>query len=467
MDHGWPAEIDFNKFPGGMISGLSLSQINKINTAEDSKNTLETVDLDDINDLLNDNELIFDDWGNFFNAALPSEVSQALNDTEMSMKPKSSLKQEKLHSSRLVAFLKSKNIECQLESVSEDTLNSYLRWFYHELRTSDGGFYSPSSLKCIRAGIHRFLTQTYNRKINIITDDAFASANRMLITMTGLWLSHGGQSKQFIAIEEDDLKIMYNSFDRQSGESLQNEFIFSILYFLGARGREELKRLKRNDISFEFDSKGTKFMVLKSKKDGISEPNNTRKNVKASLQPKDYTSDRMNRIYDQRAVECIEMYLNIINRDQANTNDLFPRPLNKKKSTRFFSEKQVRGEHYLGSFMKTLSSKLKLSKVYSNHCIRCTTITKAKENGLTNSEVCIITGHKDQRSIDRYDRPSDERKQLLSSAISLPQSESNVHNMCLTAASIPSSPITINAPTEKKMRIDADGNSNIVTITFI
>ena len=81
----------------------------------------------------------------------------------------------------------------------------------------------------------------------------------------------------------------------------------------------------------------------------------------------------MNRIYDQRAVECIEMYINIINRDQANTDDLFPRPSNNKKSTRFFTEKQVRGEHYLGSFMKTLSRKRKLSKVYSNHCIRCTT----------------------------------------------------------------------------------------------
>ena len=470
MDHGWPAEIDFNKFPGGMISGLTLSQITKINSNEDPTN-LETTKAVDFIELFNDND--FEDWDCLFNdvtTEIPAEVVQSLNDTELSMKPQSSLKQERLHSSRFLDFLKSKNIECHLESVSEETLNSYLRWFYHELRTSNGGFYNPASLKCIRAGIHRFLTQTINRKVNIITGDAFGSANRMLLTMSGLWLSHGGQSKQFIAIEEDDLKIIYDSFDRQSGETLQNEFIFSILYFLGARGREELKRLKRSDISFEFDSKGTKYMLLKSQKDRQSEPNNLRKNVKPSLQPKDYISNRMNRIYDQRAVECIEMYLNTINRDQSSTDNVFPRPLNNKKSTRFFSEKQVRGESYLGSFMKTLSNKLKLSKTYSNHCIRCTTITKAKENGLTNSEVCIITGHKDQRSIDRYDRPSDQRKQMLSSAIALSQAVNSDQNLCITTATsnepIQTGPITINAPSEKKMRIDADGNSNTVTITF-
>ena len=32
IEYGWPAEIDFSKFQGGMISGLTLSQIIQINS---------------------------------------------------------------------------------------------------------------------------------------------------------------------------------------------------------------------------------------------------------------------------------------------------------------------------------------------------------------------------------------------------------------------------------------------------
>lgn len=62
---------------------------------------------------------------------------------------------------------------------------------------------------------------------------------------------------------------------------------------------------------------------------------------------------------------------------------------------------------------------MQLTKLYTNHCVGCTTETKTKHDGLKNSDVWITAGHKDAASIDNYDRPSDERFQLLNSAISL------------------------------------------------
>lgn len=50
-------------------------------------------------------------------------------------------------------------------------------------------------------------------------------------------------------------------------------------------------------------------------------------------------------------------------------------------------------------FIKKLSETLKLTKIYRNHCVRCTTVSKAKDKGLSNSGIRLITGHKDARGI--------------------------------------------------------------------
>ena len=211
------------------------------------------------------------------------------------------------------------------------------------------------------------------------------------------------------------IKKISDSFTRTIAENLQNEVIFSILYYLGARGREEFRRLRRKDISIKIDSEGKTFVQVTSE-----DSDNIRKKTKPSLKVKEYSNNRINRIYDVRAIEAIKIYLDVLNQEVPDSDNLFPRPLNNKNQNLVFSPKQVRGEHWLGDFLKYLSKKLGLSKTYTNHCIRCTAVTTGKENGFSNQEVALITGHKDDRSIDRYDRPSDSRKHRLVSALSLP-----------------------------------------------
>lgn len=429
MSDNWPL-LDFSKFPNEAISGQTLSQINAI---------------------MSDTEL----------SEIPQDVLDMLNQTENSMKPTSSINQEKHHVQKLLMFLSSKNIECDLNTISEESLNNYLRYFYHELRTKNGQYYSPASLKCIRAGIHRHITQALNRNINIINGNEFASSNRMMKTMAGLWLSHGGEVSQYDRIEDDDLKTIFSSFNRKSGEELQNEAIFSLLYYLGARGREELRRMKRSDLSFGFDSDGIKYAFIKTKKDNVSEPNNIRKNVKASLKEGDYSNPKYNRIYDEKAVECLEMYLSKLQCDASNNDNLFPRPVIVKN--RFFSPKQVRGINFIGNFMKNLSKKLNLKKMYTNHCVRCTTVSRAKEMGMSSSDICRITGHKDQRSVDRYDRPSDARRRQLTSVLNI--SETRTCNSTVTLNQTTSN-IMIQGTPEKKMKITVDANKNILQFDF-
>ena len=58
----------------------------------------------------------------------------------------------------------------------------------------------------------------------------------------------------------------------------------------------------------------------------------------------------------------------------------------------------------LGEFMKALSKKLELSKIYTNHCIRQTVVTVLRENSVSTSDIMLITGHKNPQSVERYDR---------------------------------------------------------------
>lgn len=172
----------------------------------------------------------------------------------------------------------------------------------------------------------------------------------------------------------------------------------------------------------------------------------------------------MNRIYDPKCIECLEIYLELIKRNTPNSEVLFPKPLRKPSGSQVFSEKLVRGEHYLGNFMKNLSTRLNLSKSYTNHCVRCSMITNAKESGLTNDEVCLITGHKDQRTIDKYVRPSDTRKRKLSTCISLQKRDSNDETTIMVEKE--DNEIIFQGSKSKKMKIDVDGESNKIIFTF-
>lgn len=112
----------------------------------------------------------------------------------------------------------------------------------------------------------------------------------------------------------------------------------------------------------------------------------------------------------------------------------------------------------MGQFLKKLSETLQLTKIYTNQCVGCTTVTKAKHEGLKKSDVWLITCHKDARSINNYDRPSDERIQLLNSAISLDlkfeQNSSLGTEKSCSRISATKEAITIGDSPEKKMGLE-------------
>jgi integrase len=358
---------------------------------------------------------------------LPTTVLNDMNQLEEDSAPQRTLQQTKKYSERFRSFLRSKNLPSNFEEIPDRYLSQYLRYFYSELRQENGEFFSPSSLICIRAGIHRRLTSApINRNVDILHGEHFAAANNMLRVMVGRALTKkkmtGEVSQGICAIEKEDLRLLRAYFDRSNPTCLQDEVFFNICYHFGFRGREWIRDLKKDDVCVCVDAQGREFVDLRRR--------SLSKNVKASLQ---------SHIYEDR--KCIVMYSlggntahcpvvsikDYLSRIPPKNNDLFPKAVKKFENHKiWYCDKGVLGKNTLATMMKSVSLRAKLSKAYTNHCVRATVVTELKENNVPIEDIQLVTGHKRPGSVDRYvKRISDEKKKRLSDilAVSLKSSK--------------------------------------------
>ena len=67
--------------------------------------------------------------------------------------------------------------------------------------------------------------------------------------------------------------------------------------------------------------------------------------------------------------------------------------------------------------MRNLSKAAQLSQVYTNHCLRATTVRHLKEAGVEDRTICEVSGHKNPASLAAYDRVTPQKALELSVAI--------------------------------------------------
>ena len=106
----------------------------------------------------------------------------------------------------------------------------------------------------------------------------------MLKTMVAKFKRSGQKTPQesYAVIEYEDINKIRNYFDRSTAEQLQDEVIFTLLFYLGLRGRETLPHLSKDSIVCETSSTGRKYLRICH--EILS------KNAKASLDQKEFLS---------------------------------------------------------------------------------------------------------------------------------------------------------------------------------
>jgi len=120
---------------------------------------------------------------------LTAEQMADLDEIEKANQLSSTSYQTRQHVLTFKNFFKNKGLCENFETVPDNYLCDYLRYFYANIRKDDESLYTPASLVCIRASIHRFLTYPeVNRKVDILNGDIFKRVNGVLKGMIGKYL---------------------------------------------------------------------------------------------------------------------------------------------------------------------------------------------------------------------------------------------------------------------------------------
>lgn len=399
--------VDFSMLKQGCVSGLSTNEYNRLieNQANDRimDELPENISVDCLFDSVNDIDKLSSDEQSL-SSQMQAQIQEEMNKFERSHRSESSVIQERVHVKKFEEFLQLKNLDCDFKAISASDLNFRLRYFYSQLKKNNGECYSGSSLLCIRAALHRhFSTSPLNREFNIMQDKEFVSSNNMLKSKISEWLKSGKRTNHFPHIEETDQQKLALYFDQSTPTILQQEIWYNIMYYFGNRGREGIRDLTVENFDFAFDSNDEEYVYM------IHDIH--QKNVKPSCSKKDFDNCKQSRMYANKREPSIcpvikfRLYLSKI---PSGCKNLFPKP-KKVGKVDWYQSKQVIGKTLLGTMMKTISKDAKLSKEYTNHCIRPTVVTNLREDGFDRVEVCAITGHKCEKSIERYDKTCKER----------------------------------------------------------
>ena len=94
-------------------------------------------------------------------------------------------------------------------------------------------------------------------------------------------------------------------------------------------------------------------------------------------------------------VKSYKRYLNLLHPD---IDAFFQYP---NKSRKGFNKEAI-GKNMLGVFMKEISKKANLNKIYTNHQIRKTTATGMRRSGFTLEQIAHVTKHKNLDSLKHY-----------------------------------------------------------------
>ena len=267
----------------------------------------------------------------------------------------------------------------------------------------------------LRSAIQRHLEgPPHNRTLDIIHDSEFKPAHLVFTGRLKVNRAEGNDvTKHKDPIEQGDLQKMYDSgvLSDNNPTALQYKVFVEISLHFVRRGREGLRELKASAFQFKHDDEGKEYVTLdhneKSKKDqGL-------KSAFIAKEPRMYASEN--------GIHCpivsLKKYLSKLDP----TSDVFfqqVRTCANVISKDVWYNGRPMGQSTLSGLMPKISREANLSKIYTNHCIRVTLITMLSNEGVDDTDIIAVSGHKNVQSLIPYKRKiGDEKRRSISGKV--------------------------------------------------
>ena len=377
----WPI-LDFSKFDNGMISGLTLEEINRVLNPTYSEAILDADE----------------DQGQSSRFGASLEIKE-VEDLNSSVKSKNTLKRDKWASNIYMDWLKARVISTNYLKMDDECLIDTLPRFIHEVRRKDGKRYPAASLVSIIAGIQN--TFPRDRNVNFFRSEKFRLVRDSLdssMKISNKELAEMKRKSAPIVSFDDEEKLWKCSFGEETPKKLlQSLFYLNGIHF-ALRGGEEHSNLLIEQFKIE-EREGKKCLVYTevSSKTYVGGLKNVRTQPKVVVH---YESQNKERCH----VALFEKFLKLRPGDSSR---FYLRPLNSPRQELWFSKRPI-GKNQLCKYMKTIYSEAGLSsQMVTNHSLRATCATRLFHANVDEQLIMERTGHRSVTGVRAYKRTSD------------------------------------------------------------
>jgi hypothetical protein len=280
-----------------------------------------------------------------------------------------------------------KNLSPDFECLSNAELDGVLKAFYANACTEKGELYKCTSFKQIKYGISKYLK---GKDIDINTSDFNNSNSAFKAILVNLARSGKGGIDHTPTISTGDLHKLYDNphvFSIDAPVGLQNKVLFELIYYTCRRGRENLHGMTKSTYIIETDDQGIEYVTQR-----LSEMD---KNHREDMTSDDCVGE--GRMYQKPGSPLCPVfsYKRYLSKLHPDIDALWQRPLDAfvDESEIWYCKQRV-GTNTLAKFMGELSGMADLSKHYTNHSIRATSITTMDEAGIEARHIMRVSGHR-------------------------------------------------------------------------
>jgi hypothetical protein len=312
----------------------------------------------------------------------------------------------------LQAYLEEKGISTNFEDFQPAELAQHLSEYYFNARTVTGNLYKRSSLENFRHGLNRYLrSPPFNKTVDIIKDVEFREANdNFRAALAELKQEGKGDTTHYPHISEADLHKLYSSdeLSLNTPRGLFNKVQFDVRYYFCRRGQENIRSMTKDTFKVTIDSDTGRKYVVKCKDELTKNHRGEDTESFSGFMPENHS--------DSCPVKSFEKYLMKLN-PQCDALWQRPKDFLLASDSQWYYNSPV-GEKTLRDFMKNISTKVGLSRIYTNHSCRTTGATVLSKSGFNPAQVMSVTGHKSVNSLAQYQRVSSEEKLTMGSALS-------------------------------------------------
>ena len=297
----------------------------------------------------------------------------------------------------------------KVEAISKTELDDIMSKFYVEVRKNDGCLYKKTSFYSLRFALQRKMKEIRGERFDIIEDSEFSKGNNIFTAQCVVLKKKGlAQINHHPAISEEDIKLLYESsvLSCESPVAIQRKVFFELMLHYCRRGMENLRDLTVNDFIVKRLANGVECVVKTSdeltKNHRINDENQDEGVMKATGK-------------ENCPVHAYKLYVSKLNPKQS---ALFQRPKEFTPSFGPWYDNMVLGIKTLQVMMKRISKAAKLSKLYTNHSIRATSITILDQNGVEARHIMSVSGHRSESSLRSYTKTSYAKRGEMSSVLS-------------------------------------------------